>query len=63
MKIYKINFNGDFKIKREINIKIIRLGTPSAMQMLFEVVLFTAAIWLCGIIGVTSQGFSKKLYR
>ena len=47
------------EIKREINIKIIRLGTPSAMQMLFEVVLFTAAIWLCGIIGVTSQAANQ----
>lgn len=47
------------EIKKEINIKIIRLGTPSAMQMLFEVVLFTAAIWLCGIIGVTSQAANQ----
>ena len=47
------------EIKREINIKIIRLGTPSAMQMLFEVVLFTAGIWLCGIIGVTSQAANQ----
>ncbi|HPW98417.1 MAG TPA: MATE family efflux transporter [Flavobacterium sp.] len=47
------------EIKKEINIKIIRLGTPSAMQMLFEVVLFTAGIWLCGIIGVTSQAANQ----
>lgn len=47
------------EIKKEINIKIIRLGTPSAMQMLFEVVLFTAAIWLCGSIGVTSQAANQ----
>lgn len=47
------------EIKRAINIKIIRLGTPSALQMLFEVVLFTAGIWLCGIIGVTSQAANQ----
>jgi multidrug resistance protein, MATE family len=47
------------EIKKEINIKIIRIGTPSAMQMLFEVVLFTAGIWLCGIIGVTSQAANQ----
>lgn len=47
------------EIKKEINIKIIRLGTPSAMQMLFEVVLFTAAVWLCGVIGVTSQAANQ----
>ena len=39
--------------------KIINLGFPSAMQMLFEVVLFTAAIWLCGSIGKTSQAANQ----
>jgi MATE family multidrug resistance protein len=29
------------------------------MQMLFEVVLFTAAIWLCGTIGKTSQAANQ----
>lgn len=65
MMSLKTKFHPYFKgftlkeIKREMNIKIIRLGTPSAMQMLFEVVLFTAAIWLCGIIGVTSQAANQ----
>lgn len=35
------------------------MGFPSAMQMLFEVVLFTAAIWLCGNIGKTSQAANQ----
>ena len=39
--------------------KIVNLGFPSAMQMLFEVVLFTAAIWLCGTIGKTSQAANQ----
>ena len=39
--------------------KIVNLGFPSAMQMLFEVVLFTAAIWLCGSIGKTSQAANQ----
>jgi MATE family multidrug resistance protein len=39
--------------------KIINLGLPSAMQMLFEVALFTAAIWLCGNIGKTSQAANQ----
>jgi predicted phage tail protein len=39
--------------------KIINLGFPSAMQMLFEVVLFTAAIWLSGCIGKTSQAANQ----
>jgi MATE family multidrug resistance protein len=33
--------------------KIINLGLPSAMQMLFEVTLFTAAIWLSVFFGKT----------
>ncbi len=39
--------------------KLLALGLPSAMQMLFEVVLFTAAIWLCGSIGKTSQAANQ----
>ncbi|MEM5564629.1 MATE family efflux transporter [Psychroserpens sp. AS72] len=31
--------------------KLINLGTPSAMQMFFEVAIFTAAIWLSGLLG------------
>ena len=31
--------------------KIINLGAPSAMQMFFEVAIFTAAIWLSGLLG------------
>lgn len=47
------------EIKKEMMVKIINLGFPSAMQMLFEVVLFTAGIWLCGIIGKTSQAANQ----
>lgn len=39
--------------------KIINLGLPSAMQMLFEVALFTAAIWISGSIGKTSQAANQ----
>ncbi len=48
---------------REINKKLLKkianIGIPSAMQMLFEVALFTAAIWLCGNIGKTSQAANQ----
>lgn len=47
------------KLQKEVYFKIIRLGVPSALQMLFEVVLFTAAIWLCGSIGKTSQAANQ----
>jgi MATE family multidrug resistance protein len=46
-------------IKRQVNIEIIRLGAPSAMQMFFEVGLFTGAIWLSGILGIMSQAANQ----
>jgi MATE family multidrug resistance protein len=47
------------EIKKSILKKIVNLGTPSAMQMLFEVSLFTGAIWLSGSIGKTSQAANQ----
>ena len=45
--------------QKEVNQKIIKIGMPSAMQMFFEVALFTGAIWLCGMIGTTSQAANQ----
>ena len=39
--------------------KIIRLGFPSAMQMFFEVIFFTAAIWLSGFLGKNPQAANQ----
>jgi len=47
------------EIKKSVLRKIINLGFPSAMQMLFEVTLFTAAIWLSGSLGKTSQAANQ----
>ncbi len=47
------------EIKKSILKKIINLGFPSAMQMLFEVTLFTAAIWLSGFLGKNSQAANQ----
>ncbi|MDI1256302.1 MAG: MATE family efflux transporter [Flavobacterium sp.] len=58
LKAYFKDFSFD-EIKKSTVRKIINLGFPSAMQMLFEVVLFTAAIWLCGNIGKTSQAANQ----
>ncbi|WP_325260699.1 MATE family efflux transporter [Flavobacterium sp.] len=58
MNQYFKNFT--FKeIKKSIIKKIIRLGFPSSMQMLFEVTLFTAAIWLSGTLGKNSQAANQ----
>jgi MATE family multidrug resistance protein len=57
-KRYFKNFT--FKeIRKSILKKIINLGFPSAMQMLFEVTLFTAAIWLSGSLGKNSQAANQ----
>ena len=39
--------------------KIINLGTPSAMQMFFEVAIFTAAVWLSGLLGKNPQAANQ----
>jgi MATE family multidrug resistance protein len=62
---YNESFRGYFKdfsfkeIKKSVLKKIIDLGFPSAMQMLFEVTLFTAAIWLSGSLGKNSQAANQ----
>ena len=39
--------------------KLISLGAPSAMQMFFEVAIFTAAIWLSGLLGKNPQAANQ----
>ncbi|MGI9531271.1 MATE family efflux transporter [Lutimonas sp.] len=47
------------EIQKSIFIKIINLGFPTAMQMLFEVGVFTAAIWLAGTMGTVDQAANQ----
>ena len=47
------------EIRKKIFSKIINLGFPTAMQMLFEVGVFTAAIWLAGTMGVIDQAANQ----
>ena len=57
-KPYFENFH--FKnIKKVILKKIISLGFPSALQMLFEVAIFTAAIWMSGALGKNPQAANQ----
>jgi MATE family multidrug resistance protein len=48
-----------FKLSKRMMNKIIGLGFPSAMQMFFEVAIFTAAIWLSGILGKNPQAANQ----
>ncbi|WP_422348584.1 MATE family efflux transporter [Flagellimonas sp.] len=46
-------------IEKRIIDKIISLGFPSALQMFFEVAIFTAAIWLSGVLGKNAQAANQ----
>jgi len=39
--------------------KILSLGFPTAMQMFFEVAIFTAAIWMSGVLGKNAQAANQ----
>lgn len=47
------------EIKKSMLKKIVGLGLPSALQMFFEVALFTSAIWLSGSLGKNSQAANQ----
>jgi len=47
------------EIQKKIFKKIINLGLPSALQMLFEVGVFTASILLAGVIGAFPQAANQ----
>ena len=55
---YVTNFNFKTIEKKVIN-KILNLGFPSALQMFFEVGIFTAAIWLSGVLGKNTQAANQ----
>ncbi|MGW9686910.1 MATE family efflux transporter [Flagellimonas sp. 2504JD1-5] len=54
--ITKFNFR---IIEKKVMQKIINLGFPSALQMFFEVAIFTAAIWLSGVLGKNAQAANQ----
>ncbi|MCD6543606.1 MAG: MATE family efflux transporter [Flavobacteriaceae bacterium] len=47
------------EISKNILTKIINLGFPTAMQMLFEVGIFTAVVWLAGTLGTIDQAANQ----
>jgi len=46
-------------IKKSVINKILSLGIPSALQMFFEVAIFTAGIWLSGVLGSNAQAANQ----
>ena len=47
------------KLEQKVVKKIISLGFPSALQMLFEVAIFTSAIWLSGVLGKNAKAANQ----
>jgi len=54
--VHNINFK---VIEKSVLTKIINLGFPSALQMFFEVAIFTSAIWLSGVLGKNAQAANQ----
>lgn len=48
-----------FALDKTMISKIFGLGTPSALQMFFEVGIFTAAIWMSGLLGKNPQAANQ----
>ena len=48
-----------FELRKVMLKKLMNLGFPSALQMFFEVAIFTAAIWLSGILGKNPQAANQ----
>jgi len=48
-----------FALSKSMLKKLLNLGTPSALQMLFEVGIFTSAVWLSGILGKNEQAANQ----
>jgi len=48
-----------FVLEKLMMKRIFNLGAPSAMQMLFEVAIFTSAVWLSGLLGKNPQAANQ----
>jgi len=48
-----------FQLSKKVLNKLMGLGFPSALQMFFEVAIFTSAIWLSGILGKNPQAANQ----
>jgi MATE family, multidrug efflux pump len=54
--VLKIKF---FTLSKKMLNKLIGLGFPSALQMFFEIAIFTSAVWLSGILGKNPQAANQ----
>ena len=47
------------RIERGMIKKLVNLGLPSSLQVFFEVAIFTAAVWLSGVLGKNTQAANQ----
>lgn len=52
------NFNFRY-MEQKMMKKLVNLGFPSSMQVFFEVAIFTAAVWLSGVLGKNTQAANQ----
>lgn len=57
-KGFVTNFNFKSLSKKTMG-KLVNLGFPSSLQVFFEVAIFTAAIWLSGVLGKNTQAANQ----
>jgi MATE family multidrug resistance protein len=48
-----------FVLEKSMLKRIMNIGAPSAMQMFFEVAIFTAAVWMSGLLGKNPQAANQ----
>ena len=48
-----------FALESKMLKKLTNIGLPSAMQMFFEVAIFTSAVWLSGVLGKNAQAANQ----
>lgn len=47
------------RLKKSTMNKLVNLGFPSSLQVFFEVAIFTAAVWLSGVLGKNTQAANQ----
>ena len=58
---FRVYLNNSFRFKISLKLfrRIISLGLPSALQMFFEVIFFTSAVWMSGLLGKNPQASNQ----
>lgn len=58
-EVFKQYFSDFGSFSKVVSKRLLSLGLPTALQMFFEVSLFTAAIFMCGMISTNAQAANQ----